>query len=200
MTCVYLVRHGHTEDVGKRLAGRLPGRHLDARGREEVARLGESLARTRIAAVYSSPLERCVETALAVATPHDLEVEVHAALNEVDFGEWTGALIDELRGDARFRHYNEHRAGNRAPSGEHAAEVAARMARELSELRDRYPDGNVVVVSHSDPLKAALAHFVGIPPDLAHRLELDPASLTLLEMWPGDVSLRYVNRPAGSPA
>jgi broad specificity phosphatase PhoE len=200
MTRVFLVRHGHTEAVGKRLSGRLPGFHLDPVGREEAARAAESLTHTPLEAVYSSPLERAVETARAIAAPHGLELELREALQELDFGEWSGLLIDELRGDEGFQRFNVHRGGNRAPGGEHGVEAQARMVRELSALRDRHPEGSIAVVGHADPLRAAVAHFVGIPLDLAHRLELAPGSITRLDLWPTGASLHYLNRSPGSLA
>jgi len=199
MTRVFLVRHGHTEAAGQRLVGRLPNVHLDALGREEASRVGQSLSWTALDAVYSSPLEHAVETARAIAEPHGLELEVRDGLNEVNYGEWTGLRIHDLRPDDRFRRFNAQRGGNRAPGGEHGAEIQGRMVRELSELRDLHPEGNIAVVGHADPLRAALAHFSGIPLDLAHRLELGTGSLSLLELWPSDASLRYLNRPPGSP-
>jgi probable phosphoglycerate mutase len=198
MTQLLLVRHGHTEAVGHRLVGRLANVHLDARGRKEAVRVAESLADLAIDAVYSSPLERTVETARAIASPHGLEPELREGLIEFDFGEWTGALIDELRGDERNRCFNAHRSAQRAPGGEYAVEMQMRMVRELCELRERYPAGVVVVVGHADPLRAAVAHFTGIPLDLARRLELDTGSLTRLDLWPDDACLRYLNRTPGS--
>jgi broad specificity phosphatase PhoE len=194
MTELLLIRHGHTEAVGHRLVGRLPNVPLDARGREEAARLAGYLAKTRLVAVYSSPIERAFHTARAVAEPHGLEVERRDGLNELDFGEWTGALVDSLAGDAANRRFNVHRAGNRAAGGEYGVEVLARMARELAELRDRHPDGIVAVVGHADPLRAALAHFIGVPLDLARRFELDTGSVTRLDLWPEDARLCYLNR------
>jgi broad specificity phosphatase PhoE len=200
MTRVFLVRHGHTEAVGQRLSGRLPGFHLDAVGRDEAARAAESLAHTPLEAVYSSPLERAVETARAIAAPHGLALELRDGLQELDFGAWSGLLIDELRDDEAFQRFNVHRGGNRAPGGEHGVEVQARMVRELSALRDRHPEGSIAVVGHADPLRAAVAHFVGIPLDLTHRLELAPGSITRLDLWPTGATLHYLNRPPGSPA
>jgi broad specificity phosphatase PhoE len=194
MVQLLLIRHGHTEAVGRRLVGRMPNVPLDALGREEASRLAVYLAKTRLDAVYSSPIERALETARAIAAPHGLEVERRDRLTELDFGEWTGALVESLRGDAANRHFNVHRAGNRAAGGEHGVEVLARMAVELTELRDRHADGIVAVVGHADPLRAALAHFIGVPLDLARRFELDTGSVTRLDLWPEDASLRYVNR------
>jgi broad specificity phosphatase PhoE len=194
MTELLLIRHGHTEAVGHRLVGRLPNVLLDARGREEAARLAAHLAGTKLRAVYSSPLERAFDTARAVAEPHGLEVERRDGLNELDFGEWTGALIETLGADEANRRFNVHRAGNRAAGGEYGVEVQARMVRELAELRDRHPDDIIAVVGHSDPLRTAVAHFVGVPLDFARRLELDTGSITRLDLWPEGASLRYLNR------
>jgi len=97
-TRVLLIRHGHNDYLtSHRMAGWIPGVHLDAQGQAQVAALGQRLASTALAAVYSSPLERTVETAEAVAAPHRLPVVAVEEIGETHCGEWTGQSIEALR-------------------------------------------------------------------------------------------------------
>jgi probable phosphoglycerate mutase len=182
VTVLLLVRHGSTDALGKLISGRAPGVPLNAAGRVEVDRLAARLGRTAVGAVYSSPIERCVETANALAAPHALGVTLRENLTEIDFGEWTGLSLAELERLPAFREFNLARSRARPPGGEHAAEVQARMVEELERIRHDHPNAIVVVVSHGDPLKTALGYYLGLPVDLLSRLEILPASLSALRL------------------
>ncbi len=193
MTILLLVRHGSTDALGKRISGRAPGVPLNAAGKVEVDRLAARLGRTEIAAVYSSPIERCVETAHALATPHGLGVTLRENLTEIDFGAWTGKELGELQVDPAFRDFNVARSRTRPPGGEHASEVQARMVEELERVRRDHPDAFVAVVSHGDPLKAAIGYYLGVPIDLLNRLEISPGSLSALRLMTDSVALLTFN-------
>lgn len=198
MTRFLLIRHGSTAAVGRRLAGRTPGVHLDARGRRQADALARWLSAPRhagegIAAVCCSPLERALETATPIATLLGLEPSPREEFQELDFGEWTGRGIAELREDARFHHFNTMRGSARVPGGESMPEAQARMLRGLQALRERHPNGAVVVVGHCDPLRATIAHFLGIPLDLMLRFELAPASLSTIDLGEDWVRVVSVN-------
>jgi broad specificity phosphatase PhoE len=182
VTVLLLVRHGSTDALGKRISGRAPGVPLNANGRLEVDRLAARLARAPIAAVYSSPIERCVETAHAIAKSHALGVMLRENLTEVDFGAWTNRELAELDALPAFHEFKAARSRTRPPGGEHALEVQARMVEELERIQKDHADAAVAVVSHGDPLKTALGYYLGIPIDLLHRLELGPASLSVLRL------------------
>jgi broad specificity phosphatase PhoE len=182
MPLFLLIRHGHNDWVGKRLAGRLPGVHLNARGRAAVASLAENLAPLPLTAVCSSPLERTQETAAAIAAHHGLPVETSERLQEIDIGHWSGCTLQELAGNEHWRRYNEFRTGVRPPGGETTSEVQARMVAEVEDWQNRQPDGLVALVGHGDPLKAVIAHFLGLPIDHLLRMEITPASVSLLEV------------------
>ncbi|MFO7177344.1 MAG: histidine phosphatase family protein [Pseudomonadota bacterium] len=198
MTVLLLIRHGETDAVGRRLVGRLAGVPLNARGREQAERLGDALKTVPLAAVYSSPLERAVSTAEPIARGRGLSVDVREDLNEADFGEWTGLEFRELGARPEFVRWNAERSCTRPPGGEHVAEIQARMARELLEMTRRHPDATVAVVGHADPLRAALAYFLGMPSDLLLRIDLLPASISALRIVPGGPTLLAANQVLAS--
>ncbi|MFL5574996.1 MAG: histidine phosphatase family protein [Gemmatimonadaceae bacterium] len=180
MTTFLLVRHATCDPVGRSLAGRAPGVRLDADGRAQAHRLAARLAAAPLAAVYSSPLERARETAAAIAERAGVAVETHDGLTELDVGAWTGRTFAELAPDDLWRRFNSFRGGTRPPRGELMLEAQARAVAALLGLRDRHPSGVVAAVSHADVIKGIVAHVAGIPLDLTHRLEVSPASVSVV--------------------
>ena len=195
MTTVLLVRHATCDPVGRAIAGRAPGVLLNAEGRAQAEQLGAALASAPIAAVYSSPMERAAETAAAVAAPHRLSVAADDRLTEMDFGEWTGRTLDALAPEERWRHFNTFRSGTRPPGGELMLEAQARVVSTLLALRDVHDGRMVVAVTHGDVIKAALAFFLGAPLDLAHRMEIDPASRSVVELHAWGARVLGLNIP-----
>ena len=193
MTTLLLIRHGMTDAVGRRLTGRLPGVHLNEQGKREVEALAKRLQNTPLSAVYASPMERTLETAQAIASPHELEVVARDALIESDFGDWSGRLLVDLDRDEGWRRFNHHRSGSPPPGGEHMTTIQARMAAELVRIRDAHDDQTVAVVSHGDPLRAALCLFLGISIDLMQRIEVTTASVTTLRLTRDSVTLLRLN-------
>jgi probable phosphoglycerate mutase len=177
-----LVRHAKNDWVGDRLAGWTPGVHLNEEGRQQAETLGVRLAHLSIAAVYSSPLERAVETAQAIAAHHDLDVQILEGVGEARYGEWTGASIKELAKTELWPIVQINPSGARFPGGESLRETQARAVAALDALRDAHPEETdaVVVVSHADVIKAAVAHYVGLHLDLFQRLVISPASLSVI--------------------
>ncbi len=181
MATFLLIRHAENDLVGGgRIAGRMPGVHLNAKGREQAEKLAARLAGAGIARIFSSPLERALETAAPLAARLALEVEVREAFTEVGFGEWTGRQFDELRRHPRWRAFNTFRSGTRIPGGELAVEVQWRMVTEMERLREMYPELVIAVFSHGDPIKSALAYYAGVPIDLYKRFEISTASVTTI--------------------
>src|SRR4051812_31958530 len=135
MTTFLLLRHGETDAVGKSIMGWRPGWHLNANGRKQVERLAARLAPLPIRAIYTSPLERAVETAEAVAKPHGIEPRPDPDLGEFHAGEWEGLAIDDLDRQEEWRRFNHFRGGTRAPGGELIIETQARMIRRIQALK-----------------------------------------------------------------
>lgn len=182
MTTFLLIRHGNNDWVGKALAGWTPGVHLNGEGKEQALRLAERLSGVCLHAIYSSPLERARETAAPLAARLGLEVRICKDFGEIHTGDWTGRQIADLDRETLWQRFNAFRGGTRMPGGEHMIEIQARMVAGLERLRDEHPDQTVAVVSHGDPIRAVLAHYAGIPLDLCLRLDVDPASVSVIKV------------------
>ena len=183
MTTVYLVRHASYALLGQVLAGRGGDVSLDQTGQLQAEALAKAFSRRqRIGAVQSSPRRRALQTAGPIAERVGRPLEVEQALDEVDFGEWSGRRFAELGHDARWRAWNESRGKERAPGGESMAEVQRRVVAHLERVRDRVPGAMVVVVSHCDVIRAALLHYRGQPLDAYAGISIPPAAVTILRL------------------
>lgn len=182
MTTFYLVRHGDNDLVGKALAGRSEGLSLNREGQRQAARLASRLAEDSIKIIYSSPLDRAVQTAVPLAQRMGLDIQISEALNEVDFGDWTGMTFAQLGELRRWHAWNSFRSGVRVPSGEMMIQVQSRMIAELNRLRREYPDKTLALFSHADPIRSTLAFYLGVPLDMFQRIVIDPASYSILTL------------------
>lgn len=197
MTLLLLVRHGHTDAAGKRLTGWAPGVHLNERGREEADGLVARLEEVPIDAIYSSPLERCRETAAPLAHARRLSVHIRRGLIETGYGDWTGRTISQLRRTKLWSTVERTPSAVRFPGGESLLEVQARAVEEVSRIAADHPTGTVVVVSHADPIRLFIAHVGGAHVDHLHRLVVDTASVTAVSLDHGTPRLLKVNDTGG---
>jgi probable phosphomutase (TIGR03848 family) len=197
MTLLLLVRHGHTDAAGKRLTGWSPGVHLNDRGREEADALVGRLAEVPIDAIYSSPLERCRETAAPLARVRRLSVGIRRGLIETGYGDWTGRTISQLRRTKLWKTVERTPSAMRFPGGESLLEVQARAVDEVNRIAADHPTGTVVVVSHSDPIRLFIAHIGGAHVDQLHRFVVDTASVTAVSLDHGTPRLLKVNDTGG---
>ena len=184
MTTVLLVRHGLTALTGPILSGWTPGLHLDDRGRAQVASLGERMRGVPLAAVVTSPLERCRETADAVLAGREPAPPLHVdeRLGEVHYGSWTGRPFKELTKDPLWRVVQGHPSAAVFPEGEGLAAMAARAAEAIRDWNGRLgPDATYAVVSHADVIKALIADALGLHLDGYQRIMVDPASLSAIQ-------------------
>lgn len=194
MATFCLVRHGHTDAVGHRLVGRLPGVPLSSTGHAQAQRLVPMLRTYEIDAIVSSPMERAQQTAQPLAEHLKLEIKTDSALTEMDFGQWQGCSIEELQQDEAWRRFNVLRSLTPAPAGEAMHEVQARMVTALLRLHAENPSATFAVFSHGDPLRSVVCHFCCIPLDCIMRFEIDPGSLTVLELNEWCATFRFINR------
>lgn len=195
MPIFLLIRHGENEFVKKgRIAGRLPEVHLNPRGREQAQVLAEKLADLPIKAIYSSPLERAVETAAPLAEKLSLEIILRQGLIELDMGSWEGERVKRLSRLKLWKTVQNSPSRMQFPDGETFLTAQYRISSELSMLAASHSDEELIVcVSHSDPIKLAVAYFLGLPIDLFQRLHVAPASITALYLGQGGSRLQMLN-------
>jgi probable phosphomutase (TIGR03848 family) len=198
-TTLLLVRHALNNWVGDKLAGWTPDVHLNDKGQAQAKALAGRLADKPIKAIYSSPLERAIETAQIIAGPHNLEVQIREGVGEVRYGEWTGQSLQELAKEDAWRVVQFYPSGARFPGGEAIREMQARSVAELDAIVAAHPSELVMVVSHADVIKAALAHYAGLHLDLFQRLVVSPASLSVVDFTPMGPRLVCLNDAAHVP-
>ena len=179
-TTILLVRHGVTATTGKVLPGRAPGLHLSARGREQAQRAADRLGElsTTPSALYASPLERTRETAAPIARTLGLRVRTERGLLECDFGEWTGKTLASLRKKPEWRAVQHAPSTFRFPQGESFTQMQLRIWTTLERLSQVHRGETIVVVSHADPIKAAVTYAQGVPLDLFQRTVISTCSIS----------------------
>jgi probable phosphomutase (TIGR03848 family) len=193
MTTVLLIRHGHTDTAGKRLTGWARGVHLNDHGREQATSLVSRLEGVPLAAIYSSPLERCRETAAPLARDRGLPVRIRRPLLEVDYGDWTGRSIASLRRTKLWRVVQQSPSSMHFPGGETLLGVQARAVGEIDALAATHPKGTIGIVTHADVVRLAVAHYAGMHLDELQRLVVDPASVSVVVLGVGIPRLVKVN-------
>jgi probable phosphomutase (TIGR03848 family) len=196
MPTVLLIRHGEN-DYARRgiLAGRRPGVHLNRNGLVQAEQLADSLGPMPIRAIYSSPLERAVETAKPLAVRLHLRTNKIPGLIESDVGEWEGKSVRRLARSAYWRIVQ--RAPSRAghPGGESFMQTQERVVRAIDAICSHHkPRDLIACVLHSDPIKLAVAHYLGLPLDHFQRLACEPASVTMLAIGAAGARLIWLNR------
>jgi broad specificity phosphatase PhoE len=180
MTTVLLVRHAEHVLQGHVLVGRSDNAPISQKGEEQIRHLADILASEPIAAVHSSPRARARQTAAWIAMRHGLNVETHAALDEIDFGGWTGLTFEELSAMPQWRAWNEKRDETIPPEGESMRDMQARVLDHLHAVRKSYPWKTVVLVSHAEPIRAALLHAMNLPLNEFARIDVLPGSINRL--------------------
>lgn len=177
-----LVRHGTCAQTAEVLLGRTLDAPLDGHGVAQVRAVGVRLATEHPRLVECSPRRRARETGAAVALACGAELLVAPALDEVDFGEWGGQRFDALETDARWRDWNAHRGTARTPAGDSFGALQARIVAHMRALARAFPHSTLVLVTHAEPIRAALLHFLERPADDWSRHPIAPASLTTLRV------------------
>jgi broad specificity phosphatase PhoE len=183
MTRLLLIRHGETDwNREGRVLGRLPGNHLNEKGRAEIAALADALSTQDIHAVYTSPVERARESAEILCERLGLPEPVNdEALTEVDAGDWAGKTRDELADHPIWISAHQDPTGVRLPNGERLDEAAARSVVCAEELVRRHCDETFAVVTHGDIIRSVVARYLGLPLSEALRIIFDTASASLIE-------------------
>lgn len=186
MTIVFLVRHGENEYTKTgRLAGRIDGVSLNDAGREQATRVAERFADAPLAAIYSSPVLRCLETAQPLAEAKQLVVQPLDGVAEVDFGTWQGQALKDLQKDKLWTVVQHHPSAMTFPGGETMRCAQARAVDAIEAVAAAHPEAAIAVFAHSDIIKMIVAHYLGTPLDLFQRIAISTASVSAIMVDPG---------------
>jgi probable phosphoglycerate mutase len=175
---ILLIRHAAHAHLGRILSGRTPSIPLSIEGVAQADALAARLSREPLTAIHASPVQRAQETAHAIATPLRLDVQTVPALNEVDFGDWTGRAFADLEGDEAWSVWNTDRATAMAPNGETMIAAQERAWAHVEQTALAASGRTIAMVSHCDIIRALVARVLGLSLDHYGRIDIDPASVT----------------------
>jgi probable phosphomutase (TIGR03848 family) len=210
MTVVLIVRHGLTSSTGKALTGWLPGISLDDRGQAQAAAVGDRLAQLPLRAIVSSPLERCVQTATAIALRQVTvdhagppTVDIEDRVGECRYGDWTGQPLRKLARDPLWRVVQAHPSAVTfpGPGGESMLGMQQRAVAAVRDWNARLGnDATYLICSHGDVIKAILADALGMHLDMSQRIQVDPCSLSIIRYTTLRPFVLRMNDVGGDPA
>lgn len=182
MSQLLLIRHGENDYTRKgKLAGWTPGVHLNDVGQAQAQAIAEKLAQAPIKAIYSSPLERAIETALPLAKAKGLTIHKRSDVGEVRYGEWTGKSLKALARTKLWQVVQKQPSAMQFPDGETLRDVQSRAVNEIEKIAAAHPKDMVAIFSHGDIIKLVLAHYLGMPLDMFQRLAVNTASVSVLQ-------------------
>jgi probable phosphoglycerate mutase len=194
MPTLLLIRHGDNDYLKKnKLPGQIPGIHLNAHGLEQAMEIARILSRLPIKAIYSSQLERAIETAEPLALSLGLGIQIQPDLADPDVGAWGGRSWKSLVRTRLWKVIQESPSKFQFPGGETFVHVQERVTRALDKIADMHGDELIAVVFHADPIRLAVAHYLGLPLDHFQRLIVHPGSVTILKMDGPTVKLVALN-------
>ncbi|MBN2258773.1 MAG: histidine phosphatase family protein [Anaerolineaceae bacterium] len=194
MPSIILIRHGETDYVGKRLAGHLPGIHLNQHGVLQAEQLAARLSALPITALYSSPIDRAIDTAAPLARVRGLKINILTPLTEINVGDWQGKSIPYLRRLKRWRETHEQPARFSFPNGESFVDKQKVMCETLMQLVANADSNDVIAcVSHADPIKLCLAYFLDMDLNNFQRIAIDPASASFLYFAGSQIRVGPIN-------
>jgi probable phosphoglycerate mutase len=193
MPTFLLIRHGENEYVAKgRLAGRLPGVHLNENGKKQAEAVAETFMKAPIKAIYSSPMERCMQTAEPLAAALGLGINANQGLIEVDFGSWQDKTLKQLRRRKLWKAVQANPSRVQFPDGESFASAQQRIVHTLESLTKEFKSKDLIACfSHSDLIKLAVSYYLGQPIDLFQRIMIAPASVSTLHL--GEMGAQIIN-------
>lgn len=196
MPLLLLIRHGENDFTKKhKLAGHTPDVHLNERGQSQARALADALKDVPIKAIFSSPLERAVETAEPIAAALGLQTQLESGLMETNVGKWQGRSLASLRLQKYWKVIQNAPSRAQFPEGETFYECQARIVTALDSIARKYkPQDIIACVFHADPIKLAVAHYIGLPLDHFQRLSCDTGSLTALYVSESGANLIKLNQ------
>jgi len=193
-TTVWLIRHAATENM----EGRCYGWHdvpLSQNGIGQAENLAKRLARSRLSAVYASPLRRALETARILAAPHDVSVETIEGLAEIHFGDFEGLSYKEIqeRFPETYQQWMDQPTAVRFPNGEDFQTLQRRALAAISSILARNVGKSIAVVTHAGIVRTLLADALGIPDSRIFRLAQDYAAINRIDYDDHGATVKVVN-------
>lgn len=194
MAIILLIRHGENDWVGKKLAGRLPGVHLNQKGRDQAEELASILQKMPIKAIYSSPLERAMETAQPLTQVKKLKISICENLSEINFGDWQGKTIKQMRRLKLWETVQNHPSQMQFPNGESFMGAQTRLVDCITKISENLePSDLVACFSHSDAIRLLVAYYLNVPLDSFQRIQINTASVSTLMLTKEHISVPFVN-------
>jgi broad specificity phosphatase PhoE len=198
MPTLLLIRHGENDFVGKKLAGRMPGVHLNEHGRKQAEMVKEALCKAPLKAIYSSPMERAVETAQPLAAALGLEVQIRPGLIELDYGKFQGRTFKQLRRTKLWKDVQGNPVIVRFPNGESFIEAQQRVTAELEAIVALHGEEDVVACfTHGDVIRLTVARYLQMPLNAYQSLAANTVSITVLVRVKDQVFLPHINLVSG---
>lgn len=191
---IHLVRHGHHALLGT-FCGRMPGVGLDPLGCLQMSACAQSLMPSPTA-IQSSPQRRARQSAAILGSHFGLPVEIVPAIDEIDAGDWTGRSFDDLDKDPGWHCWNSRRGSSRPPNGESMQCLQQRVVQHLEQLREDSGDGTFLIVSHAEPIRAAILYYARIALDDFLSIQLHTASVSTLCFDRRGAHISQINRRA----
>lgn len=182
MARILLIRHAPTPETGSRLTGRQGGVSLGSKGEAIAAQTAGLLRDVGFAGIYTSPIERTMETAEIIAGQHGLTPKIEEGVIEIDFGRWAGRTLKSLRQTRLWSEVESVPSRVTFPGGESFIDAQYRAVAAVVRIGEQTGKGTAAIVSHSDVIKLVISHFLGQPLDLFQRLSISPASITILHL------------------
>ncbi|MBF6568242.1 MAG: histidine phosphatase family protein [Candidatus Binataceae bacterium] len=192
MATFFLIRHATSIASSNVLSGRSPGITLSDIGRDEAGQLARRFADIELAAIWSSPMERAVETAIPLGSISKLAINQSEHLNEIEYGDWTGMSFSSLAEDPHWQCFNHSRREAEIPGGELISHVQKRVVAQLAALNSEYGICSIAIVTHAEPIRLVLAYCLDSSDYLHDRLEIGPASVSIVR-WSERPTVLSVN-------
>lgn len=201
MTILLLIRHGENDIMKTRLAGRLPDVHLNSYGQAQAEKLASALQPVALQAIYSSPMERAIETAAPLSAQKELPVQMHAGLLEVDYGSWQGHTYDQLSQENLWKLVLTAPAQVTFPGGESIVNVQKRSIQTFHEIIEQHSGefDTIVCFTHGDIIRLASAFWLQMPLSAFHTLQTDTASVTAWHLHQNQTRLLFFNHTGSFP-
>ena len=193
---IIFLRHGQAENNTKKiLAGRTPGINLTETGREQAEQAGAMLKSLNVSKIYSSPIDRAMQTASIVGKHCDVEPISDDRLIELDMGKFTMIPYNEIfeKHGNEFLKFYEGSLEISHNGVESFAEVQKRVFDIVDFVKNKHKDENVVLVTHMDPIKAIIGKVLSLQPEVLFQLIIANASLNIIKYDDQNYYLSSIN-------